>query len=158
MLHEYGIDGYLLVAIKQLYSQLKVCVRVNCKQSKSFPVGFGLRQGRALLAFLFIICMNWMDKLSRTDECFTIARCKNSQLLFADDLVLLASSESGLQHGLNGFAAACDIAGMKISTFKTEVLHLLINSVQRSLKVGRVSLKQVEKFNYLDVAFASDGR
>ena len=44
---------------------------------------------------------------------------------------------------------------MKISTSKTEILHL---PVQRSLQVGGVSLKQVEKFKYLGVAFTSDGR
>ena len=47
---------------------------------------------------------------------------------------------------------------MKISTSKTEVLHLSKNSVQCSLLVGGVSLKQVEKFKYLGVAFTSDGR
>ena len=56
-----------------------------------------------------------------------IKRCKISQLLFADNLVLLASSKSGLQHTLNRFAAAFDIAGMKISTFQTEILHLTRN-------------------------------
>ena len=56
------------------------------------------------------------------------------------------------------FAAACDIARMKISTSKTEVLHLPRNSVQCSLQVGGVSLKQMEKFNYLGVAFTNDGR
>ena len=99
-----------------------------------------------------------MDKLSRTDECVTIGRCKISRLLFADDLVLLASSESGLQHALNGFAVACDIAGMKISTSKTEVKHLSRNPIQCSLQVGGVTLKQVEKFKCLEVAFTSDGR
>ena len=87
-----------------------------------------------------------------------IERCKISQLLFANDLVLPASSESGLQHTLNGFAAACDIAGMKISTSEIEILHLLRNPVQCSLQVGDVSLKQMEKFKYLGVAFTSDGR
>ena len=58
-----------------------------------------------------------MDKLSRTDECITIGRFKVNPFLFADDSVLLASLESGLQHALNGFtAAACDIAEIKIST------------------------------------------
>ena len=47
---------------------------------------------------------------------------------------------------------------MKISTSKTEVLHLLRNPVQCSLQVGGVSLKQVEKFKYAGVAFTSDGR
>ena len=88
--------------------------------------------------------MNWMDKLSQTDECVTIGRCKISQLVFADDVVLLASLESGLQHALSGFAAACNIALMKISMSKTKVLF------------GSASLKQVEKFKYLGVAFMSD--
>ena len=82
--------------------------------------------------------MNWMDKLSRTDECITIGRCKISRLLFTDGLFLLASSESGLRRALNGFTAACDITGMKISTSKTEVLHPSRNPVQCSLQVGRV--------------------
>ena len=47
---------------------------------------------------------------------------------------------------------------MKISTSKTEVLHLSRNLVQCSLHVGGVSLKQVKKFKYLEVAFKSDGR
>ena len=102
--------------------------------------------------------MNWMDKLSRTDECVTIGRCKINLLLFADDLVLLASSESDLQHALNGFAAACDIAGIKISTSKTVVLHLSRNPIQCFSQVGSGSLKQVEKLKYLGVAFTIDGR
>ena len=92
VLQEFGIDGNLLMAIKSLYCQLEVCVRVNGKQSKLFHVGVGFRQRCVLSPFLFIIYMNWMDKLSRIDECVTIGRCKISRLLFADDLVLLASS------------------------------------------------------------------
>ena len=74
------------------------------------------------------------------------------------NLVLLDSSESGLQHILNGsIASACDIAGMKISTSKTEVLHLSRNPVQSS-PVGKVTLKQMEKFKYFGVTFTSDRR
>ena len=78
-----------------------------------------------------------MDKLGRIDECVTIGRCKTT--------------------AYNGFAAACDKAEMKISTSKAQVLHISRNPVQCSV-VGGVSLKQVEKFKYLEFAFASDGR
>ena len=47
---------------------------------------------------------------------------------------------------------------MKISTSKTEVLHLSRNPDQCILKVNWATLKQVEKFKYLGVAFTSDGR
>ena len=47
---------------------------------------------------------------------------------------------------------------MKISTAKTEVLHLSRNPNQCVLQVNGATLKQVEKFRYLAVAFTSDGR
>ena len=47
---------------------------------------------------------------------------------------------------------------MKISTAKTKVLHLSRNPDQCVLQVNGATLKQVEKFRYLGVAFTSDGR
>jgi len=96
--------------------------------------------------------MNWIDKSSQANECAMIGNCKTSCLLFADNLVLLSSTESGLQRALKDFAAACDNAGIKISTAKTEVLHLLRNPDQCSLQVSGASLKQV------GVVFTSDRR
>ena len=46
---------------------------------------------------------------------------------------------------------------MKISTAKTEVLHLSRNPDHCVLQVNGATLKQVEKFKYLGVAFTSDG-
>ena len=47
---------------------------------------------------------------------------------------------------------------MKISTAKIEILHLLKNPDQCVLQVNGATLKQVEKFKYLGVAFTCDGR
>ena len=121
-------------------------------------MGVGLPQGCVLSSLLFIVYMNWIDKCSQADECASIGNCKISPLLFADDLVLLSSTESGLQRALNSFADACNTAGMKISTAKTEVLHLSRNPDQCVLQVNGTTLKQVEKFKYLGVTFMSDGR
>ena len=73
--------------------------------------------------------MNWFDKIIAAK----LRRCQNkiNRLLFVDDLVLLSSAESGLQRASNSFADACDSAGMKISTAKTEVLHLSSRDVAR---------------------------
>ena len=101
--------------------------------------------------------MNWIDKCSQADECTTIGSSKFSRLLFAHDLVLLFSPESGLQRAVNSFEDACDTAGMKISTAKTEALHLSRNPGHCVLQVNGATLKQVDKFKYLGVALASDG-
>ena len=42
--------------------------------------------------------------------------------------------------------------------FNTEIVHLSTNPVRCSLQVGTVSLKQVETFKHIGVAFTSDGR
>ena len=157
VLQEYGVDGQLLCTIKSFYCRPDVCVRVNGKQSKPFHVGVGLRQGCVLSPILFIVYMNWIDKCSQADECATIGNCKISRPLFAEYLVLLFSPESGLQRILNSFADACNTAGMKISTAKTEVLHLSRDHYQCVLQVNGATLKQVEKLRYLEVAFTNDG-
>ena len=157
-LPKYGVDGQLVRAIKLFYCRPEVCVQVNGKQSKPFLVGVGLRQGCVWSSILFIVYMNWIDKCSQADECATIGDCKISRLLFANDLVLLSSTESVLQRALNSFADACNTAGIKISTAKTEVLHLSRNPDQCVLQVNGATLKQVEKFKYLGVALTSDVR
>ena len=85
-----------------------------------------------------------------------IGNCKISGLLFVDDLVLLSSTASGLQCALNSFADACNTAGMKINTAKTEVLHISRNPDQCLLQLNGAAMKQVEKFKYFGVAFTSD--
>ncbi|TWW54789.1 hypothetical protein D4764_0289820 [Takifugu flavidus] len=65
-------------------------------------------------------------------------------LLSADDVVLLASSARDLQLSLDQFATACEAAGMKISTSKSEAMEEI--------------LPQVEEFKYLGVLFTSEGR
>ncbi|KAK7939602.1 hypothetical protein WMY93_002928 [Mugilogobius chulae] len=47
-----------------------------------------------------------------------------TSLLFADDVVLMASSNQDLQHALGRFAAECEAAEMKISSSKSEAMVL----------------------------------
>ena len=80
-------------------------------------------------------------------------KCIISRLLFADNFVLLYSSiTSDLQRALNSFP----IAGIKINTAKTKILHLQRNPHQYSLQMNGVTLKQIEK--HLGVEFTRDGR
>ncbi|KAK0138540.1 putative uncharacterized transposon-derived protein F52C9.6 [Merluccius polli] len=81
-------------------------------------------------------------------------------LLFADDVVLLASSDRDLQLSLDQFAAECEAAGMRISTSKSESMVLNRKRVECTLRVGDEILPQVEELGvkYLGVLFTSEGR
>ncbi|KAK5928647.1 hypothetical protein CgunFtcFv8_013696 [Champsocephalus gunnari] len=78
-------------------------------------------------------------------------------LLFADDVVLMASSVCDLQHSLDWFATECAAAGMRISTSKSEAMVLSRKPMDCPLQVGHESLPQVKEFKYLRVLFSSEG-
>ncbi|TWW71611.1 hypothetical protein D4764_16G0001080 [Takifugu flavidus] len=71
-------------------------------------------------------------------------RCQILVRIVGNDVVLLASSAHDLQRSLDRFAAACEAAGMRISTSKSEAMEEI--------------LPQVNEFKYLGVLFRSEGR
>ncbi|KAI3354569.1 hypothetical protein L3Q82_019073 [Scortum barcoo] len=105
---EYGVRGPLLRAVRSLYDRSRSLVRIAGSKSDLFPVHVGLRQGCPLSPVLFII---FMDRISRRSqpgpEGVRFGNHRISSLLFADDVVLLASSSQDLQHVLERFAAEC---------------------------------------------------
>ena len=118
----------------------------------------GLRQGCSLSPILFLIYMDRIVKKSESCGGVKIGECTVQRLLFADDLVLLDSTQNSLQQALDRFSDACSVAGMKISATKTETMCLSRQPKQCSLQIDGVPLKQSEKFKYLGVSFTSDGR
>ncbi|KAI3352581.1 hypothetical protein L3Q82_005518 [Scortum barcoo] len=134
----------------------------NCiagSKSDLFPVHVGLRQGCPLSPpVLFIIFMDRISRRSQGPEGVRFGNHRISSLLFADDVVLLASSSQDLQHVLERFAAECEAAGMRISTSKSEAMVLDRKRVACPLRVGGEVLPQVEEFKYLGVLFTSEGK
>ena len=88
----------------------------------------------------------------RAQHCWKL---KDQTFAFADDYVLLASSERDLQHALDRFSPACDKAGMTISTKLTRVICFFRNPNQCALQVSTSTAQQVMKFKYLDVVFTN---
>ncbi|KAI3366000.1 hypothetical protein L3Q82_009827 [Scortum barcoo] len=107
--------------------------------------------GSALLAVRFL-------GVSQGPEGVRFGNHRISSLLFADDVVLLASSSQDLQHVLERFAAECEAAGMRISTSKSEAMVLDRKRVVCPLRVSGEVLPQVEEFKYLGVLFTSEGK
>ncbi len=118
-------------------------------------MGVGLHQGCPLSPVLFVIFMDRISRRSRGEESVRFGDLRIASLLFADDVVLLASSHCDLQHALGQFAAECVVGGMKVSASKSEAMVLCRKKVDCSLWVGSELLPQTEEFKYLGVLFTS---
>ncbi|KAI3361792.1 hypothetical protein L3Q82_002133 [Scortum barcoo] len=158
VLREYGVREPLLRAVRSLYDRSRSLVRIAGSKSDLFPVHVGLRQGCPLSPVLFIIFMDRISRRSQGPEGVRFGNHRISSLLFADDVVLMASSGQDLQHVLERFAAECEAAGMRISTSKSEAMVLDRKRVACPLQVGGEVLPQVEEFKYLGVLFTSEGK
>ncbi|KAK3505719.1 hypothetical protein QTP70_020512 [Hemibagrus guttatus] len=158
VLWEYGVRGPLLRAVRSLYNRSRSLVRIASCKSDLFPVHVGLRQGCPLSPVLFVVFMDRISRRSQGLEGVRFGDHRISSMIFADDVVLLASSSLDLQHALGRFAAERKVAGMRVSTSKSEAMVLDRKKVACTLQVGGEVLPQVEEFKYLGVLFMSDGR
>ena len=157
VLREYGVPDPLIRAVRSLYDRCQSLVRIAGSKSDSFPVRVGLRQGCPLSPILFITFMDRISRRSQGVEGVRFGGLSIASLLFADDVVLLASSSRDLQLSLERFAAECEAVGMRISTSKSETMVLSRKRVECPLRVGDEILPQVEEFKYLGVSFTSEG-
>ncbi|KAL0150867.1 hypothetical protein M9458_053786, partial [Cirrhinus mrigala] len=125
----YGVQGALLRAVRSLYDRSRSLVRIVRNKA-----AFCHRRGKEGVWF--------------RDH-------KISSLLFADDIVLLASSGLDLQHALGWFAVECDMVGMKISTSKFEAMVLDWKRAACVLQVGGEFLPPVEELKRIGAAAAA---
>ena len=99
-----------------------------------------------------------ISRRSRGEESVQFGDLRIASLLFADDVVLLATSDRELQHALGRFAAECEAVAMRVSTSRSEAMVLCRKTVECSLRVGSELLPQAKEFKYLGVLFTSEGK
>jgi len=105
---------------------------------------------------LFVIFKDRISRRSR-EESVRFRNLRIASLLFADDVVLLVTSECDLQHALGQFAVECEAVWMRVSTSKSEAMFHCW-TVECSLQVGSELLPQMKEFKYLRVLFTSEGK
>ena len=90
-------------------------VRLNSKVSKGFGVRVGVHQGSVLSPLLFIIVLEALSRGFRGGL--------PMELLYADDLVLLADSEEGLVDKIKKWKTGMEDKGLRVNMAKTKVMR-----------------------------------
>ena len=175
-LAERGIFGELLRAIQSPYICSQAAVRTREGETAWFEVKCGLRQGYVLSPLLFIIFMdNLLINLSEpffdttvgprpnlARMCGIIKRANQEEnsieeLMFADDLVLIAEDHIRLQEMVSTLYQQCQKYGIRILRDMTEVMVTSREPIQCDIELDVETLRQVEQFKYLGSIFVREG-
>jgi len=110
-MHKLGVEEWLVLAIMSMYTGAKTeQFMVTLKVLSTVKVG--MHQGSALSPLLFVMVM---EALSRE---FRVALPR--QLLYADDLVVIAETEEDLIKRLNKWKDNVENTGMRLNMNKTK--------------------------------------
>ena len=98
-----GVRGKILNIIMSMYKHVKSKVKINNSIIIGFECNLGVRQGECLSPFLFAMYINDLEEEFhlKGSEGIDLGMLKIFLLLYADDIIIFASSAVELQNNLN---------------------------------------------------------
>ena len=118
-----GVPEWIIKVVQAMYSGAKSRVRVNDSYSDEFEVKVGVHQGSVLSPLLFIIVLEALSREFRTGCPW--------ELLYADDLVIIAESLEELVVKLKLWKGQMESKGLRVNMGKTKIMFsgLKLNSL-----------------------------
>ena len=139
-LYKLGINGKLLTIIRDMYNNVKTCVR-NCNSlSDFFECAVGLKQGEVISPLLFSLFIEDLELFLQGD--LSSGLCLDDitfiLMLFADDMVILGKDANDLQKSLNLLDVYCSRWGFQVNTDKTKIVVFRKRGGYRIMKPGLI--------------------
>ena len=118
-----GIKGGLLTLLRCLFDGAEIAVRIGGQMTRKIPMGSGLLQGSLLSPIFFNVFIDSLLRiLRRRHPSFLLGNSRVSSLLYADDIVLVSSSEENLQSMLDTCEQHSIDHGYVFSPSKCEII------------------------------------
>lgn len=159
ILGEMGIPRHLISMIKNLYDYNVAYVRLESGLTDPFRVGQGVRQGCLLSPLLFNIYGEWIMRkaLEGWNGGITLGGRKISNLRYADDTTIIASSEEELTELFQKIEDISKDVGLQINKNKTKVMIVDRRNNNRPDKKKINNIKTVNTFIYLGALVSNGG-
>ena len=154
-----GLSTKMLNILRSMYGKATSTVSANNAHSASFPCRKGVRQGCNLSPLLFSLFINDLETYltSNRSGSFTLSSLQTHLLLFADDLVLLADSHSGLQDSMNRLSEFCKASELRVNTEKTKVVVFNKKKQEPQLSLSDTKVEFTKEYKYLGIILAENG-
>ena len=160
ILEKLDIDGKGLRLVRNLYWEQKAAMKVNNDISEYINSERGVRQGCVLSPELFNIYSEMILRNLEDIEGVKVGGYNCNNLRYADDTVLIASSEEDLQKMIDVVSNGSIKMGLSFNVKKSEYVSISKNKSPPTcnVNINGESIKQVVRFNYLGSTITSDGR
>ena len=113
-MRKLGVEEWLVSVVMVMYERARTQVRVSGELSDDFPVNVGVHQGSVLSPLLFIMVLEALSLEFRSGLPF--------ELLYADDLVLIAEDEREAQEKFQRWREGLSSKGLRVNVDKTKVM------------------------------------
>ena len=164
-----GIGGKILNVMINMYKGITSCVSVNGYKSLPFAIHQGVRQGENLSPLLFALYVNDLEDYLKANGCNPIDLNFDDRILnyfkilcilYADDTVIFANSEFGLQKALDSLENYCKIWRLNINCSKTKILIFCgkKSNYEYPFKLNNQLLEHVSSYKYLGITFSFNGK
>ena len=151
LLRHYGVPEKIFSLIRCTFQDMSCNIAHTGQLSENFEVKTGVRQGRLLSPFLFLLAFDWIMKTTTTGRNNGIQRTlwiQLDDLDFADDLALLPHNHSQMQDKTTHPETSSAGTGLKINRKKTE-LNKMNTTANAPVTVGGEPMRERESFVYL---------
>lgn len=117
------IGGTFLASLRAMYGNVNFAVKTDGKVSEYFKSNLGVKQGCTLSPLLFNLFIADLPLIfDHNCDPAILNDSKLSCLMFADDLIIMSQSASGLQNSLNNLEKYCTEWGLEVNLSKTKIL------------------------------------
>ena len=156
-----GIDPGFVQLIKNMYEKTTQRLKFENKISRKFFTHKGVKQGCILSPKLFNIFINDIpDIFDKTCCPAKLGDIEINCLMYADDLILLSESESGLQNCLKKLEEYTKRWNLKVNLKKTQIMIFSTSGYRGKMPsfiFDKSHLKLVKEYKYLGTTITNTG-
>ena len=149
-----GTPTHIIYLLMGIYNEQKAKVRTSYGDSDWFTIEKGVRQGCIISPHLFNIYSECImrEALEGHEGTVKVGGKAITNLRYADDVVLIASSMEELQNLVDRVKESSEDVGMSMNAKKTKVMEILCNDINddTSIVVDGEPLEIVSQFTYLE--------
>ena len=160
-LRRLGIHAQMSRAIQSLYTDCLLSIRGGGTCGEGQTPAVGLRQGCPLSATLFGLFIDGLHhhlESNVPDAGIVLRGMRLRELVYADDICLLAASPRELQALIDALAVYFGMLHMEISVSKTKVMSCFVEGAPvPAFTCNGAPIQPVDSFKYLGLHFHNSG-